>query len=331
MNAAEQATAVRRGAGLFAREDRGLVAVSGTDRVGWLNGMISGDVAPLGEGPDHSGCPALLLTAQGRIVADLHVLWRPDALWLAMDAEAAVPVCARLEKYVIADDVEIGDRSAGTAHFALEGPRAGEILAAAMGRDPGRAPGACVDAVLGGAEVLVTSLGVSGECAFEILAPRARSADVASALGLAGGDRGLVTASADALEILRIEAGVPRYRAELDESVLPDEARLDAAVSTTKGCYTGQEVVARIRSRGQVAHLLIGIAFEGDTPVAPDTPVTAGGRRVGEVTSACVSPAAGSFALAFARRSDARAGREVDAAGRRGRVVELPFVAATPS
>jgi folate-binding protein YgfZ len=240
-------------------------------------------------------------------------------------------VCARLEKYVIADDVEIVDRSAAFAYFALEGPRAGEILAAAAGRDPGLAPGACADAVLGDAAVLVASLGVSGECAFQILVARSQAPAVAGALRAAGADRALVTAGADALEILRIEAGVPRYRAELDESVLPDEARLDAAVSTTKGCYTGQEVVARIRSRGQVAHLLIGIAFEGDAPVAPDTPVTAAGRRVGEVTSACVSPAAGSIALAFARRSDARPGGEVDADGRRGRVVELPFVAATPA
>jgi folate-binding protein YgfZ len=128
------------------------------------------------------------------------------------------------------------------------------------------------------------------------------------------------------LETLRVEAGTPRQGRELDEDVLPAEARLDDTIATTKGCYVGQEIVARLRSRGQVNHLLVGLRFEGSAP-AVDTPLVRDGKRTGEVTSTAQSPRAGSIGLGFVRREHSEPGTEVDAAGESAVVVGLPFVA----
>ena len=133
MNVQEQAAAVRRGAGLFQLTHRGLVSVEGRDRVRWLNGMVSNDVAALEPGPDRSGCYALLLTQQGRIVADLQILLRGDSLWLETEAEAVGPLIERLEKFIVADAVEVTDRTAAFTRLALEGPEAPAILEKSLG------------------------------------------------------------------------------------------------------------------------------------------------------------------------------------------------------
>ncbi len=143
---------------------------------------------------------------------------------------------------------------------------------------------------------------------------------------LGRGDSGLVRAGLEVLEILRIEAGRPRLGLDLDESVLPAEARLERAISTEKGCYTGQEIVARLASQGQVGHWLVGLETEGSAPLAVEAEVTAGDRRVGEVTSACVSPIAGSIGLAYVRRGFDRPGTELGVESRRVRVASLPWV-----
>jgi folate-binding protein YgfZ len=318
----EQAAAVRRGAGLFRLDQRALLEVSGADRSRWLDGMLSNEVRSLG--PERSGCAALALTRTGRVVADLHVLWRPEALWLELDAAAAGPTRGHLEKFIIADAVRLEDRSSVHARLALEGPAAAALLGA-LGAAPPPPADACLELELAGVPLLLAAWGWSGEPAFQLFAPRARGGALAEALLQAGAAGGLVEAGAEALEILRIEAGVPRYGAELDESVLPDEARLGAAVSTRKGCYTGQEVVARLRSQGQPSHFLVGLRAEGDAPLAAGSEIRLGDTRVGEVTSACVSPAAGSIALGFVRRPHQEPGTRVLAGGCPARVAALPF------
>jgi folate-binding protein YgfZ len=127
------------------------------------------------------------------------------------------------------------------------------------------------------------------------------------------------------LEILRIESGTPRQGFELSEDVLPAEARLDAAISTKKGCYVGQEIVARLRSRGQVNHLLVGLCFEGDLPERGAL-LSVNGKRTGEITSVAWSPRAGAIGLGFVRREHSEPGSVVDAAGQPAIVTALPFV-----
>jgi aminomethyltransferase len=304
-------------AGLFRLAERGVIEVSGADRTRWLDGMISADVksAKIGD-----GAWGLLLTRQGRVVADLHVLARADSFWLELERTGVATVLARLAGYVIADDVVLTDRSADFARLALEGPRAAATLSAASGEEVALAEHAWRELALAGARVTVAAYGFTGFPAFQLFAPAAAAEAVAAALLGAGA----VEASADALECLRVEAGTPRLGYELDESVLPAEARLEGAIAIQKGCYTGQEVVTRMRTRGRAAHQLVGLRFEGEGVPQRGAPIEAAGARVGQVTSA-VRSSEGVIGLGFVRAEAALPDAELRVAGRAARVAELPL------
>lgn len=331
MSAASGVRSARTKAAVFTLVDRGVVEVRGGDRVRFLQGQLTNDIAGLDPGGARSGCHSLVLTAQGRIVADLHVLARPDAFWLETDRAAVPALLARLEKYVIADDVQIADRSDAWARFGIEGPRAAELLAAVAGGPVALAPDACAALSVAGADALVAAFGWSGEAALQLFAPAVVRDAVAGALETAAERLGAVVADAATLEILRVEAGVPRFGAELGEQTLPAEARLvDSAVSFSKGCYTGQEIVARMQSRGRVGHLLVGLALPRDAAdiPPPGTALLRDGAKSGEITSVALSPAAGPIALGFLRAAHAEPGsRCVLPNGASATVVELPFVA----
>ena len=320
MSPGEQAAAARRFAGLFRLEDRGLLRIEGADRVRWLDGMLSNDVASLEPGPARSGSHALLLTRQGRIVADPHVLLRDESIWLELSRAAVAHTRETLERFVIADDVALHDASQEIERIALEGPGAAGLVLPELAAD------ACTEVELAGTRVVVAAFALAGSGGRQILAPTGSADAVAAALLRAGSAQGLMEGGAEALEILRIEAGLPRLGAELDEEVLPAEARLEAVVSTTKGCYTGQEVVARMASRGRVAHLLVGLAFAEGPPPQPGERVREADREVGEVTSSCVSPVAGPIALGFVRSAHAEPGTKLRVGDREARVAALPFV-----
>ncbi len=322
MSAADQVLAVRSRAGLFRLEDRGLLSVRGGDRVRWLDGMVSHDIQALGA--ERTGCYASLLTRTGRMVADLHVLWAEEALRLELERSAAAEVVAHLDRFIIADDVQLANCSEEIGRLAVEGPAAPDILEAIA---PGLAlpQDACGEVELAGAPVTLAAFGFSGEAAFQLLVPAAAREDVAAALLATGAPHGLVEAGAEALEILRIEAGIPRVGSELDDSVLPDEAGLDRTISTTKGCYTGQEVVARLRSQGVPSHRLMGLRSPGGDPIPVGEPIQAESSRVGEITSACSSPRFGSIALGFLRRGHAEPGRRLSVSGVPVEVCALPF------
>jgi folate-binding protein YgfZ len=321
---AELAAAVRRGAGLFVHADRGLLEVTGADRVRWLNGMVSNDVARLRADAAPRACYALLLTQQGRIVADLHVLARADRFQLETARAAAARLVATLSRFIVADDVTLEDRSDGVARFGVEGPRAQEVLAAALGAPLALAASDGVVAILAGAECAILAYGWSGEAAFQIVAPREAGPAVEAALREAGRGADLVVGDPETLELLRVEAGIPLLSRELDESVLPAEARLERAVSATKGCYTGQEVVARLRTQGQPSHLLVGLRFEDGVP-EPRSELRAGDRKAGEVTSVAASPRFGPIGLGFVRRPHDAPGTLLATARGTARVAALPF------
>ena len=327
-SAAADAARVRHVAGCFELRDRALIEVSGADRVRWADGMLSNDLKGLEPGAERSGCEALLLTPQGRIVSDLHVLVRDDALWLELPAEARDEALARLEKFIIADDVSLVDSSAAWRRFALEGPDSAAWLSrAASASFPAPAPDCGVEVELGGATVVAGAWGCSGEPAFQLIAPADGADAVFEALARAAGEGALVAGEPEVLEVLRIEAGRPRFGAELGPDVLPAEVGLvGRAVSVTKGCYTGQEVVARMASRDAAAHRLVGFRFEADG-ASPGDPVSVEGKTVGELTSACRSATAGEIGLGFVRRAHAEPGLAVRVGERPARVAALPFVA----
>ncbi len=331
--------AVRRAVALFdlsdgRGSDRGLIEVTGSDALRWLDGMLSNDVVAIGRGSEQSGCYATALTPKGRIIADVHVLARDGGYWLELAADVIPDLVSRLRRYIIADDVELADRTPDFARLGVEGPSASALLLAAAAelgesaRLTGLAQDSWCELQIADAAVSAARFGWSGEDAYQLFIPRASRDQVAAALEAAGDGLGLVTGSFAALEVLRIEAGIPRLGAELDEDVFPDEARLDAAISRTKGCYTGQEIVARLYSRGAVNHLLVGLHFDGDVSPQPETELFSDGRRCGEVTSSCVSPTAGAIGLGYLRRNLADPGTVVRAAETQATVVALPIVAA---
>lgn len=312
---AERAQAVRAGAGVFALEHRGVVRVSGSDALRWLNGMVTNDVAALA--PDAPAAAAehgyaLLLTPIGRIVADLEVVARPEGFWLDVERAAIGEVLARLHKYLIADDVELEDASDAIARFGIEGPHAGSVAQQAL-------PG------LEALAAVLADFGWSGEPAWQVFVPAERAGEALAVLRESGGPE-LVEGDEAVLEVLRVEAGVPRTGFELGEDVLPPEAGLDRAVSTTKGCYTGQEVIARIASRGQVKHQLVGLGLaEGELP-ARESVIEVDGRRTGEITSTARSALAGPIALGFVGRAHAQPGTRVSVGGVDAEIRALPFV-----
>jgi len=367
MSTLERALGVRRAAGLFRGADRGLIAVTGEDRTRWLQGMLSNDVASLAAGPEGSGCYAALLTPKGKIVTDLQVLLRADSFWLELAKDSLADVVQRLERYIIADDVTLSDQSRTYGRLGIEGPAAARILTSAGVKEFPTGVDAVVDTSLavssggssGRLDIALARFGWTGEEAFQLFFPAASEQAVASELLAAGSELGLIEAEAEVLEILRIEAGVPRLGRELSEDVMPDEARLARAVSLTKGCYTGQEIVARLHSRGQVNHLLVGLEFlaadspeslaalaslepgeeiwaqppeaasdarpaPSATPARPARPA----RPIGRLTSICESPSAGRIGLAYVRRAQAEPGTRVRLAEQTARVVGLPFEAA---
>ena len=305
-------------ASLFALPSRGVIAVRGDDRQGWLDGMLSCNVKKLAAG---GGAHGLLLTPQGRIVCELHVLHRGEELWLETEASAIAGVIARLEKFVIADDVTLVDLSPSWVRFALEGEGAQALFAALGGALPASAHGVA-NAQLAGAEVAAASYGFTHAEALQLFAPRASEAALLAALIGAGAQR----ESAEMLELRRIEAGTPWLGKELDASVLPAEARLDGiAVALDKGCYTGQEVVARMRSRGRLSHLLVGLRFSDGATPALRSPLQGERGEAGSVTSAVRSPRFGAIGLGFVQAPLAEPGTKLRVHGGEVTVVALPF------
>ena len=327
MNASEQAAEVRRTAGFFILKHRGLIEVSGGDATRWLNGMLSNDILALEAAGVGAGCYALLLNHRAGIIADVCVLRREESYWLELELEFLPGVVEHLHKYIVADDVTLVDRSSEWTRFCLEGPAAPEILANVAGCSVAMLPAAraAMDMTVSGVGAVAAAWGWSGEAAYQLFVPAMPGQAFTD--WVRSSATSLVEAGEDVLEILRVEAGVPRLGRELDEKVLPDEALLDEAISDTKGCYTGQEIVARLRSRGQVNHLLVGLRFvDADVPPSVGAELFDDARRVGEVTSVVNSATAGWVGLGFVRRTHAEAGTALTAAGASVRVAGLPLV-----
>ena len=326
MSIEEIVRGTRRGVGLFDMSHRGLLEVRGEDRVRWLDGMISGDVEALEAEAVGAGCYATLLTNRGAIVADMHVGRFEDVYLLESLGSEVSRIKETLERYVIADDVTLVDRSGAQDVLGLEGPEATRVLEeVTSGAIAGLSPEHWLETRVDGRDVLIAAFGWSGEAAYQLRMDPADRAAIEERLSEASVGR-LVRGDAEALEVLRVEAGIPALGAELDEEVLPPEARLERAISTSKGCYVGQEIVARLRARGQVNHLLVGFRIDATSSPAADTPLTSEGRATGEFTSVVRSPSEGLIGLGYVRREHAVPGTSVEFEGGRADVVDLPFV-----
>jgi folate-binding protein YgfZ len=282
------------------RADRRFVRVHGRDPVRMVQGLVSNDVAAADEG---RAVYAAVLTPKGRMVADVRVLRIADELLLDTDEHAAEPLAAHLRKFVPPLFARFEDATSAWSMIGAYGPRAADAVRAALGVDlADSAQDTIVTTSLGDARVIVLATSYADVAGFDLLVPAAAAATVRGRLVEAGAR----PAGQATLDVLRIEAGSPKWGAELDETTIPLEAGLRGrAISETKGCYTGQEVIVRILHRGHVNWLLRGLLL-GDAATPPRGAALvreSGGKQVGRITSAAWSPKhAQTIALGYVRR-----------------------------
>jgi tRNA-modifying protein YgfZ len=315
----------RTRAALVDRSDRGRVVATGADRRSYLHGLLTNDIAALTPG---RGCYAAYLTAQGRMIADLHVYELGDAILLSMPGAVKDTVLARLDQFIFSEDVQLGDVTGSFAELAVIGPLAASAVGGALGvtrADVDRLPpNGCARLLFHGEPAIVTRLDDAGEAGFGVYVGRDQRADLTAALEA----RGAEPVSPDVAEAIRIEGGVPLFGPDMDEETIPLEAAIeDRAISLTKGCYVGQEVIVRIlhRGHGRVARKLVGLRVEGSAPPAPGAPVVADGREVGRVTSSAWSPVLGAVALGYVLRDFIDAGTRVSVGGAPAVVTPRPM------
>jgi folate-binding protein YgfZ len=301
---------LREECGLLQRPGRGAIDVLGPDAAEYLQGQLTNDVEALAVG---EGQYAALLDRKGHMQTDLRLL-RVGAEAILLDTEPATKDVAlrHLTMYSVGRDVQVVDSSAERAFISVIGPRAAELAGTAPLPEFANEP-----ITVAGVDVLA----VGTRAGIDLLHPAAeRERVVATLLGA-----GAVEVSAEAAEILRIEAGVPRFGAEMDASTMPAEAAIvDDAVSFTKGCYIGQETVARLHYKGKPNRHLRGLKLSA--VAAPGAALRLGEKEVGTLGGAVVSPAFGPIGLAIVRR-EAEPGTEL-AVGEDGvtaEVVALPF------
>jgi folate-binding protein YgfZ len=294
---------LRESAGLVDRSYRGKLRLTGTEAADYLHGQVTNDVESLVPG---SGCYATLLTPKGQIVADMRILRGEDFVWLDCEPRSVAPLARNAQMYSIGRDVQTADVSAGYAILSLIGPAAREALDVA----PGPEEHAWVAGEHG--MYVATPAGV------DVICDAAEAGTVRAALGLE-------EVSEEAAECLRIESGRPRLGYEIAGGVIPQEAGLnDRAVNFQKGCYVGQETVARLFYKGKPNRHLRGLRLS--EPVEQGAEVTFGDRVVGRIGSATVSPAHGPIALAILRREVGPGDRvKVGADGADAEVADLPF------
>jgi aminomethyltransferase len=295
--------ALTNGAALLDLSSRGRIRITGEDRARLLHAMTTNHVQQMKPG---DGLYAFFLNAQGRILADAYVLCFEDHFLLDTAPETRQALYGHLDQYIIADDVTLEDVTEETFSFGLEGPKAADTAA----RCGMQAPHHRFAHVSSG-EFLVAAISSTAPHGVRIYGPIRHKDEATAAIEGAGA----IAASQQDAETVRIENFVPRYGCDITEHTLPQETQQMHALHFQKGCYLGQEIVERIRSRGHVNRLLMGFRIESDsTPPAPGTKLMLEGKPAGEVTSSAAANGA-VFGLAYVRTQWAKSGAMAEIEG----------------
>jgi len=296
--------ALRHGAAWIDVSARGRIEVRGRDRARLLHNVASNEVKQM---PPGAGCYAFLLTPRGRIEADLTLFAFEDHFVIDTEPDLREKVPQHIRRYIVADQVTLEDVTDTTCAVAVEGPQAAVVVAA-------------IGAPVAGAEFRhepwgecwVATISLTGQAGFRIYGRAEGIAELRHKLAAAGA----VQASDDEARRVRIENGVPRYGEDIRDTSLPQETGRMHAVSFTKGCYLGQEIVERIRAQGHVNKKLVRLEIAVRELLPPGTKLTADGNEAGEITSSVFSPESGRLvALAYLRAPLAETGALVNAAG----------------
>jgi tRNA-modifying protein YgfZ len=305
--------AVTEGCGLLDRSDRGKLALSGADAKSFLQGQVTNDVEALAAG---GGCYAAFLTPKGKMLGDLRVLDAGEELLIDTERVALQALFNMIRGFSVGYDAQLHKRTLERGLLSLIGPSADAVL--------GETAPALAEHSHRPVELArVQALAIRTDVGIDLLCDAADTETLAEAVA----ELGAASVSELAAEIVRVERGRPRYGADLDESVIPQEAGLnERAVSFTKGCYVGQETVARLYYRGKPNRHLRGL--RSDDPMNVGDELQLEGRLVGRLTSAATSPRIGHIGLALVRREAPPGSRlAVAGAGQQAEVVELPFAA----
>src|SRR2546422_10951596 len=276
----EYAAVREGGVGLIDISSRGRLLVSGSEAVQFLNGLITNDVKTLAE---NHWMPAAFPNVQGRLIASVRVVHRQDGFLIDAEPATHESVLKALHRFTLAGDFRVTDLTENTAHLSVQGAKAAEVIRAVLDEASAnieRDGSQTVEWQDGEVTIIrATHTGVDG---FDLLI----SAKAAAALWDRLQAAGARPVGFDALEILRVEAGIARYGRDMDETNVVSETNLDDAISFTKGCYIGQEIIARIKYRGHVAKKLAGLVLEGEASLNRGAKIFASDdKEIGRVTS----------------------------------------------
>ena len=319
-NTAAEFRALLEGCAIFDMSWQAKLVLSGEDRVRWLNGMVTNNIRDLA--PGH-GNYSFQLNAQGRIQGDLVAYNRGDYLLITTDRAQAPTIVAIFDRYIIMDDVEVADVSDKLAAIGIAGPKAGRTLASAGIEVAQLEPGQVVDIVWRDIGISVARSAQPPIDGYEIWFSDDNADKVWDALQIAGAK----PAGSEALGLYRMVRGVPRFGVDLRERDLPQETGQHYALNFAKGCYIGQEIVERIRSRAILHRTFVGFEVEGEPPSA-GAKVQVNDKNAGEMTSAARVPFPSgerTLALGYAHREIAVPGTKVRIGERNATVAALPF------
>jgi folate-binding protein YgfZ len=324
--------ALRESAGVIDLSFRSRICLIGADRIRFLHGQVTNDVKKL---PAGEGCYAAITTNKGKTESDLNIFNLPDELLLDFEPGLTEKISLRLEKFIIADDVQIVDAAPHYSLLGVQGPMAAEVVRALslFPEIPTQQFGSIKisDATLG--EIYLANNQRLGASGFDLFVPNNSLGAVADKLIAAAKQIGGRATGWTAFETARIEAGIPRFGADMDETNIPLECGIESrAIVYNKGCYIGQEVINRIHSVGHVNRELRGMRLADDLKALPQKhdKLFHADKEVGYVTSAVKSPTFGNMALGYVRCEANQIGNELTlrtAAGESpAKIVELPFV-----
>lgn len=307
---------------LVDRSSRGRIKLKGSERAAFLHGLLTNDIASLMPG---TGTYAAYLTPQGRMISDMRVVETGDAILLDVESSVVDALARKLDSLVFSEDVTIENVTAATTAIGVHGDSANALLE----QTAAPAPSALerqfdnMPTSIAGCDALLVRDDYLGVPGFDLYVAARDVARVRSALV----ERGGALADDATVEALRIEAGRPRFGVDMDAETIPLEAGLqDRAISFTKGCYVGQEVIIRVMHRGQgrVARRLVRLTLGGTSVPARGEAIMAHGARVGEITSAARSPKTGGLiALGYVHRDQAVAGAALTVGGSQAVVEQL--------
>jgi folate-binding protein YgfZ len=319
---------LRTSAALLDKNYRAVLSFTGADRARYLNALLTNNVRDLQPG---QGIASLLLNPQGHILAEIKTLALPDRILALSHAVVREQLLATFEKFIIMDDVTLADETSRSATFEIAGPRAAEITRELTACDIEKnLPD------LAHVEIPATKLGFPARLlrrtqenipSAEFLVPREHAESCWKKLEKAVRSHGGGPAGYTALNALRLEQGIPWFSYDFGEKQIPHEAGLqDTHISFSKGCYIGQEIVERVRSRGQVNRMRVGLRFSANTPPPPGSPLSLSGKETGHVTSAAFSPLANRvIGMGYLRREQSAPGTILDCAGQSAEVIALPL------